>query len=443
MITLSLTKDQYFPAVKRDYPPLYSGLIQTGWSEYARYEEFDLGQKWAMRHTVKSDQIWYFSKEEVEKGGQIVFDSWSDLQRMRRARSIFDKRGAALLSAATKDFAIFAEAYRNYMPVIALVFVPEKLVTERMRQLVGEALPVAEAETLLGLLNVPLEDNIYKLAEYDLAMTDDLSAHAKTFAWLNSRYGADMPYTEQDAAARKAEIDSRSYLTTRQTEKEKVRAAVGRAQEILGRQAWLVDMMQLIVFYRTHRTDTINKAAYLHMPVLKHIASQKGISYDQLLYCLPDEILGSLPAKETLDERRRDHAIVIEEGGVSCLIGKEADEIREFFKEDVILVSELSGSVACKGRVSGTVRVVTSATDSNRVGMGDILVTSMTTPNMVPAMKKAAAFVTDEGGITCHAAIISREMNKPCIIGTKIATKVFKDGDRVEVNADIGIVTKL
>ena len=64
----------------------------------------------------------------------------------------------------------------------------------------------------------------------------------------------------------------------------------------------------------------------------------------------------------------------------------------------------------------------------------------MTTPDYIPAMKKAAAFVTDEGGITCHAAIIAREMKKPCIVGTKIATKVLHDGDLVEVDADKGVV---
>ena len=64
-------------------------------------------------------------------------------------------------------------------------------------------------------------------------------------------------------------------------------------------------------------------------------------------------------------------------------------------------------------------------------------------PRYIMAMKKAAAFVTDEGGISCHAAIISREMNKPCVIGTKIATQVLKDGDMVEVDATNGTVKKL
>jgi pyruvate, water dikinase len=58
-------------------------------------------------------------------------------------------------------------------------------------------------------------------------------------------------------------------------------------------------------------------------------------------------------------------------------------------------------------------------------------------------MKKASAIITDEGGITSHAAIVSREMKKPCVIGTKIATKILKDGDLVEVDADRGIVNIL
>ena len=64
----------------------------------------------------------------------------------------------------------------------------------------------------------------------------------------------------------------------------------------------------------------------------------------------------------------------------------------------------------------------------------------MTTPNFIPALERAIAFVTDEGGVTCHTAIIAREMKKPCIVGTKIATKAIKDGDYIEVDADKGIV---
>src|SRR3989344_7699450 len=102
--------------------------------------------------------------------------------------------------------------------------------------------------------------------------------------------------------------------------------------------------------------------------------------------------------------------------------------------------SEIKGSCASRGKVTGAVIVIYGKKDLARVTSNSILVTEMTSPDYVPYLKKVAAIVTDEGGVNCHAAIVSREMNIPCIIGTKIATQVLKDDDRVEVDADNGIV---
>lgn len=103
-------------------------------------------------------------------------------------------------------------------------------------------------------------------------------------------------------------------------------------------------------------------------------------------------------------------------------------------------VTEIKGYSACKGVVRGTVKVVCGSKDFHKVNKGDILVAPATSVDFVPVMERAAAFVTNEGGITSHASIVSREMSKPCIIGTKIATKVLRDGMRVEVEANIGVV---
>lgn len=100
----------------------------------------------------------------------------------------------------------------------------------------------------------------------------------------------------------------------------------------------------------------------------------------------------------------------------------------------------IKGNTANIGKANGAVKIMNDANDFYKFEKGDIIVTSMTTPNYITAMKKAAAIVIDEGGITCHVAIISREFGIPCIIGTKIATKVLKDGDMVEVDANRGIV---
>ncbi len=74
---------------------------------------------------------------------------------------------------------------------------------------------------------------------------------------------------------------------------------------------------------------------------------------------------------------------------------------------------------------------------------GDVLVTAMTSPDFFPLMKKTSAIVTNLGGITCHAAILARELGKPCVIGTEFATTILKDGDIVEVDAEKGVVRKL
>lgn len=104
---------------------------------------------------------------------------------------------------------------------------------------------------------------------------------------------------------------------------------------------------------------------------------------------------------------------------------------------------EVSGSTGYSGVARGKVRIILLKKDIRKLKKGEVLVTSMTTPDFIPAMKRSAAFVTDEGGITSHAAVVAREMKKPCVIGTHFATKVFKTGDRVEVDATRGIVKKI
>jgi pyruvate,water dikinase len=107
---------------------------------------------------------------------------------------------------------------------------------------------------------------------------------------------------------------------------------------------------------------------------------------------------------------------------------------------DVSGITDLQGIGACKGKAVGEVFIALSASEALKIKPGNILVTGMTMPDYVPAIKKAAAIVTDEGGSTCHAAVISRELGIPCIVGTKYATRFLKNGQRVEVAASHGTV---
>ncbi|HTT15171.1 MAG TPA: phosphoenolpyruvate synthase [Thermoplasmata archaeon] len=100
----------------------------------------------------------------------------------------------------------------------------------------------------------------------------------------------------------------------------------------------------------------------------------------------------------------------------------------------------LRGFGASPGVATGIARILRGAADMDRLKTGEILVTTMTTPDMVPAMSQAAAIVTDEGGMTCHAAIVSRELGVPCIVGTREATRTITEGMEVTVDGKLGEV---
>ena len=101
----------------------------------------------------------------------------------------------------------------------------------------------------------------------------------------------------------------------------------------------------------------------------------------------------------------------------------------------------LKGLGAAPGTASGQVRVIRSVKDAEQLAEGEILVTRMTAPDWVQLMRRAAAIVTDSGGMTCHAAIVSRELGIPCIAGTREGTKVLCNGELVTVDAGRGVVT--
>jgi pyruvate,water dikinase len=98
------------------------------------------------------------------------------------------------------------------------------------------------------------------------------------------------------------------------------------------------------------------------------------------------------------------------------------------------------GLGAAPGSASGRVRMVGSLDDAGRLQEGEVLVTHMTAPDWVPLMRRASAIVTDSGGMTCHAAIVSRELGIPCVVGTGEATRRLRDGEEVTVDAGRGVV---
>ncbi|MDO8579248.1 MAG: PEP-utilizing enzyme [bacterium] len=182
--------------------------------------------------------------------------------------------------------------------------------------------------------------------------------------------------------------------------------------------------------------------------LFKQISESTGIDIDLLNSALPDEIISLKLNLETLKIRRELYVLQTIGQTLSLLVGEEAKKFAVEFtsKMDTSVdqsITEFKGNPAFIGEATGKVVLVRHDNDTENVMEGDILVSPMTRTSFLPAMQLAAAFVTDEGGITCHAAIMAREMKKPCVVGTKIASKVLKNGDLVHVDAKKGIIIKL
>ncbi|MFA5954863.1 MAG: PEP-utilizing enzyme [Patescibacteria group bacterium] len=204
--------------------------------------------------------------------------------------------------------------------------------------------------------------------------------------------------------------------------------------------------------YSEKKKEMTSRVNYGLGQIIKFTAHKNNIDELSLHYATPEELISFLrhgTINRQLLSRRMEKCIFVcdkQSEYYKILEGEKAENLLKKLrvKENIGSVGVLvQGNSACGGKYTGRVKVIVNASQVHRIQKGDILVTTMTTVNFVPAMKKSGAIITDLGGITCHAAIVSRELGIPCVIATKIATKTLQDGDLVEVNANHGKVTIL
>ncbi len=161
-----------------------------------------------------------------------------------------------------------------------------------------------------------------------------------------------------------------------------------------------------------------------------------------------DLVLSSIEIDQ-LTRRRENYFYLYEYDSHRELLTTEAGTLetiqqKYFTVSEARIISELYGTSAFVGKVKGrVVNLAEEKVSEDTLGEDTILVTVMTHPSDISLIKKSKALVTDEGGVLCHAAIVAREFEIPCVIGTKIATKIFRNGDMVEVDATVGVVKKI
>lgn len=204
-----------------------------------------------------------------------------------------------------------------------------------------------------------------------------------------------------------------------------------------------------IGYYKWIREYEFVEAFYNYSFTLEALAKKLNLSVLEIMYLYTHEFSQDIDLKEIANKRIKNYFITshrdgdLDEYHGQAAIKKFAS--LEFVGDEKIdqNISEINGMPARAGLAKGSVKIVDKVDDMKKMEEGDILVSQATSPDLMPAIKKASAIVTNEGGITCHAAIVSRELGIPCVVGTRIAAEVFKDGDMVNVDANQGIIKKL
>jgi len=271
-----------------------------------------------------------------------------------------------------------------------------------------------------------------------------------SYLWLDYMYyGPPASFNDYEMVLESAFSDNRNlHLTSELTSLEKNQGALMDKMSFNARARHLVALAQHVLWQKAWRKDVEYHGFYCYEPFFKEIAGRKGVKdWRDVLYLLPWELEGFIlnddPGKKSLRERRKFSVVVSDLDGVRMLEGKEAKDFYEtlHLDEEVSHLTEVHGQCAFTGKVRGRVRIIHVPKDMEKMRKGDIIISQATSPDLISAMEKASAIVTNTGGLICHAAIIARELQIPCIVGTIHATRVFKDGDLVEVDAFKGVVT--
>ncbi|MFH0972175.1 MAG: PEP-utilizing enzyme [Candidatus Micrarchaeota archaeon] len=346
------------------------------------------------------------------------------------------------------------EEFFKFFPILTSP-VNVSFANSEKREMLKIALKIRKS-SLIGKIKKSGPKQSKKLLMDDPYSRNQLANHSRKYHWIRNSYLIARNLKPADFAPELVEFSKEgkdpaaeirgmdANLNNMKREKVKLMHSLG----IGGKLALIFDIIERFAWWQDERKKQNLIGDHYVCRLLNEFAKRLHATYFDLAYTTPSELIDCFKRKQLdgklVKERRRYSIMVIGKGRDGIYVGKDAAELEKILLQgEKTVFDEVRGQCASIGRAEGHVRIVNTSKDISKMKPGDILVSGMTRPELVPAMKKAAAIVTDEGGITSHAAIISRELGIPCIIGTKYATKMLKDGDFVEVNANHGVVRKV
>ena len=291
-----------------------------------------------------------------------------------------------------------------------------------------------------------------------LKIFQNIQKHQQKYCWIPYDYGVQIWGIEHFITTFKSMVTEKNCAEELKHKKEEYQKIKTKQKELIKKYQLspkvteLCDYVKLATYMMDYKKELFTKSHYLIIPLINELAARAKTNPILVRMMNHQELEQAVIHKKFISEaelqQRYQLSVCIwdKDGRTSFLEQNKVDQfIKEHIQEnpETLTGKKTYGVCASVGRCVGKAKIVKSAMHITKVEKGDILIAPMTSPDYVMGMKKAGAIVTDEGGLTCHAAIISRELKIPCIVGTKNATKMFKDGDLIEVNANHGSVRKL
>lgn len=410
--------------VDRPYPPFISTLLFSGYlKKYSdKVKLYGFGNPAILYQfplVYYPKKAFYNNLKNAEKyfKNRTVFDIsklLSDLHKKNKKEILLLVKNKKL--NPVEKLKKIRELIRSYYPFLWITRVLEEYYDKKILEEVPKYVK-KDIQKFVSEASLPQKINDYGRMIRMLESGVKIEKVYKKFYWMKSRDGFTEFYTPEEFE------EIKNHLRNEKHQKKNKVLIPAPLKKIFSE-------VQELIFLRTDRTDKYYEAMGLMRPILQEIADFMEISFKDLAdYDIKSIISGKF------EKFGRPYSYLYIGNDEVVQRGPIVPSLLNIENE-----KEIKGKIAFKGLVRGKVKIVKHPSEVGKVVQGDILVSQMTFPSFITAMQKAAAFVTDEGGLTCHAAIVARELKKPCIIGTKIATKILKDGDLVEVDANNGVV---
>lgn len=356
-----------------------------------------------------------------------------------------DRLGEDLL----EDLSLYWDAYEEHMSSLYTFWNVENLLTDSLIAALKDAGSRKEVDDGLPDFIVPSEPNWFAMEQQNLSVLKKrfagsglgsgaaeaaTSRHAETFGFLLAPFNLGSPPTGEDVAKRMEKLSL---------------ASSGAAGSLLAGE-WPDDVARLgrlereLTFWKTERLDAFALADQYAAPMYKALSELLGLPLDLMFSMTRDELTkavqsGREVSDEVLQSRAKIYCLALVDGDIGFYEPTETDAQSDF--SIVESGDVLRGLPTSPGVIRGRVRILAPGEENPVLAPDEIIVTRMTRPELGAALDIALAYVTDEGGRLCHAAIVSREKGKPCVVAVGNATTVLRPGMLIDVDGSAGTVT--